>query len=59
MRPDEDRSFEPRTIDPADPEILAAEAERYQVEPEDVIRAVEAVGPNRVAVELWLAGPAA
>jgi hypothetical protein len=58
MRPDEPRTFEkPRTIDVTDPDQLQAEAERYEVAPQELAEVVAEVGPNRTAVELKLEAP--
>jgi hypothetical protein len=58
MRPDEVRSFDsPALIDVADEAQLRAVAEQLDASPEDVAEAVERVGPNLTAVELWLSAP--
>lgn len=58
MRPNEPRTFdEPRTIDVDDPARLHAEAQRYEVAPEELAEVVAEVGPNRTAVELKLEAP--
>lgn len=59
MRSDEARPPEPRVIDTADPEQLRRAAEELRCRPELVAEAVEKVGPNRTAVELYLAAPKA
>jgi hypothetical protein len=57
----EDRSFkaEPRCVDLADAEQVRELTERFHVTESDIAAAVEKVGPNRTAVELWLDAPAA
>lgn len=57
MTPDEHRPAEPRVIDAADPEQLRQTAQELRCTPETVAEAVGKVGPNRTAVELWLAAP--
>lgn len=60
MRPDEDRSFAgPEIIDPDNEAEVGALAERLAATPEAVVDAVQAVGPNVKAVELWLTLPPA
>lgn len=59
MRPEEPRSPEPRVIDAADPEKLREVAAELKCRPEVVAEAVEKVGPNRTAVELYLTAPKA
>lgn len=51
------RPVEPRTIDAADPEKLCEAAAELKCRPEVIAEAVEKVGPNRTAVELYLAAP--
>jgi len=53
------RQPEPRTIDATDPERLREIAAQLKVRPELVAEAVERVGPNLTAVELYLAAPRA
>lgn len=58
MRPGEERSFDaPARIDVRDPDAVRRWAERYSVDPRDITQAVEQVGPNPTAVELWLSAP--
>ncbi len=59
MRPDEDRTFAPSTVDCSDDEAVRAMAERFDATPDEVREAVANVGCNGVAVELWLTAPAA
>jgi hypothetical protein len=61
MRPIETRIFEagPTLIDPDDDAQVCACAENLHAAPEDVREAVETVGPNIKAVELYLALPLA
>ena len=54
--PDE-RPAEPRVIDAGNPDSLRQAAEELRCTPETVAEAVQKVGPNRTAVELWLAAP--
>ena len=55
MRPIERRSFEEvRELDARDPELIEAFAVAYGLQPEEVATAIEQVGPNRTAVEIWL-----
>ena len=55
--PDDQRPQEPRTIDAADPDQLRQVAAELRCRPEVIAEAVERVGPNRTAVELYLAAP--
>lgn len=54
---DAPRPPEPRVIDAGDADQVRAVAEQMKVRPERVREAVEVVGPNRTAVELWLTAP--
>jgi hypothetical protein len=55
MRGPEPRSFaEVRELDPDDPVMVEAFAVHCRVEPDEVTAAIEQVGPNRTAVEIWL-----
>jgi hypothetical protein len=54
---DDPRPVEPRIIDAADPEKLREAAEVLKCRPELIAEAIEKVGPNRTAVELYLAAP--
>ena len=53
------RPDETRTIDTSDAAKLQAMAEEMHCRPEHLAEAVERVGPNRTAVELYLAAPKA
>lgn len=55
--PEDQRWPEPQVIDAADPEKLREAAAELKVRPELVAEAIEKVGPNRTAVELYLAAP--
>jgi hypothetical protein len=55
--PVDDRPPEPRVIEDAD--HVREVAEQMKVRPELIEEAVEKVGPNRTAVELWLTAPRA
>ena len=57
--PDTPRPQEPRVIDTRDREQVRELAQRYRCQPEHVEEAVERVGPNRTAVELFLTAPRA
>lgn len=54
-----DRPPEPRVIDAGDAEQVRELAAEFRVGPERVREAVDVVGPNRTAVELWLTAPRA
>jgi len=55
--PEDQSPQDRRTIDAADPEQLREVAAELKCRPELVAEAVEKVGPNRTAVELYLAAP--
>ena len=55
--PEPQRTPEPRTIDAGDEQELRKAAEELRCTPEVVAEAVDKVGPNRTAVELYLAAP--
>lgn len=58
MRPDEPRSFDDdRAVDVTDAEAVRRIAEQHHVAPERVLEAVEIVGSNRTAVDLFLSAP--
>jgi hypothetical protein len=54
---DDHRAAGPRIIDTEDPEKLREVAAELRCRPEVVAEAVEKVGANRTAVELYLAAP--
>jgi hypothetical protein len=57
----------PQDIDPAEPRVIDAGnagevrrvADQLHVRPEIVEEAIREVGPNRIAVQLWLTAPRA
>ena len=55
----EQRPPEPRTINAGDPEEVRRVASELRCRPEHLTEAVDKVGPNRTAVELYLAAPKA
>jgi len=57
--PDERRPTQPRVIDPEDEDQIRECAAELDVKPEFVAEAVEKVGGNRTAVELYLSAPTA
>jgi hypothetical protein len=58
MRPEEPRSFEEaKAIDLADAEAVRFWLERLNVTEEELAEAVEKVGSNRTAVEIFLGQP--
>jgi hypothetical protein len=61
MRDEEPRTFDldDTHLDPCDETQVQAWAEFYEVSPEVIRATCEAVGPNRVAVEMKLAAPEA
>jgi hypothetical protein len=55
MRADEPRSFgDPKLVDVADEAQVRTLAQRYAVEPHEIVQAVQEAGPHLTAVELWL-----
>jgi hypothetical protein len=46
-----------REIDASDPDHVCAVADALQVKPEIIEEAIQRVGPNLTAVELWLSAP--
>ena len=57
--PEAPRPPEPRTIDAGDEHELRKAAEELRSTPEIIAEAIDKVGPNRIAVELYLAAPRA
>ena len=55
----DERPPEPRAIDTSDPERLRQAAADLKCRPEHIKEAVQKVGPNRTAVELYLRAPRA
>jgi hypothetical protein len=46
-----------REIDASDPDHVRAVADALHVKPEIIEEAIQRVGPNLTAVELWLTAP--
>lgn len=57
--PEDARPAESRVIDVIDPDKLREAADQLRCEPEMIAEAVAKVGPNRIAVELYLSAPRA
>jgi hypothetical protein len=57
MASDETPADRKREIDASDPDHVRAVADALQVKPEIIEEAIERVGPNLIAVELWLNAP--
>lgn len=55
--PEHERPSEPRIIDASDEQEVRKAAEELRCRPELIAEAIEKVGPNRTAVELYLAAP--